>query len=366
VQWNNSLPHQNYRVYYGSSAGSQPTLVGDVTGTSTSFTPPADQQTWIKVVTMNVTEQKSRVVNVYCSAQNAQVNKHVNRVINDGGSGYDITFIASADQWLNSNNTYRYLNWWTDVRFGYKLDGSGFISKIYDLGTTLLPRGGDYTPTTSNTFPSTSSNTSYSATSFRGTTPSWVNNANTARGYFGNGRANPIQRWNKITALAAYQKPGTSLATLFGTGQFNRGWYLQHGSGSSGNVSFVMGNVGGSALITATVPFASATAAHVAVGKFDGSNLTAYLDGVAGTPVDASSLDNPGMLNDTPLRGQYRTTATTSPILISGARTGLQTLLTRAYNTSENEALFTGAGLAVFNSDLSDAQIQSWGTTFYN
>lgn len=365
VSWNNCLPHQNYRVYRGTDATTQATLIGDVTGTSITDTPTPGDQYFYKVVTMNSGEQGSRIVSVYASNNSLMVTRHVNRAINDGcdPSTIDMTWLASVDSYLTTNDYYKYLMYWVDVRFGYKLDGSGFVSKIYCLGTTRLPRGGDYTPTTSNTFPSTSSNTSYSATSFRGTTPSWINNANTARGYFGNGRANPIQRKNEITAIVAYQRPsGTGIASLLGTGQFNRGWYLQQAAGASGNISFAMANVGGSALITATVAFASATAAHVAAGIFDGVNLTAYLDGVAGTPVDGSSLNNPGMLNDTALRGQYRTTATTSPVLMSGSRTGLQTLLTRAY-TADNEGLFTGAGLIAF--EKGSSQIVSDITAMY-
>ena len=370
IRWNNSLPHQNYRVYYGTSAGSQPTLVGDVIGTSTTHTPTANQQAFYKVVTLNGGEQKSRVVNTYCSANTEMVNRHVNRVINDGGSGYDISFIATADTWLTSNNNYRYVQWWADVRFGYKLDGSGFISKIYDLGTTYMPRGGDYTPTTSNTFPSTSSNTSYSATSFRGTTPSWVNNAGTARGYFGNGRANNIQRWNEATFLAAYQKPGTNAATFFGLGE-NTGLYLQHASGASGNINFAMvcDKVGAPfTFTTATAPFTTATAAHVAAGVFDGTNMTAYLDGVAGSPQSCSaSASNTAMLKDTILRGYYpgdAFVATTSPVLMSGTRDTRFNFLTRTYNAGNAEGQFTGAGLAAFNKGLPAAQVQSWGALY--
>lgn len=361
VQWNNSLPHQNYRVYKGTSAGTQATLVGNVTGTSTTDTPTANAQTWYKVVTMNVTEQKSRVVNVYCSVQNAQVNKHVNRVLNDGGSGFDITFLATADQWLNSNNTYRYLNWWTDVRFGYKLDGSGFIAKIYDLGTTLLPRGGDYTPTTSNTFPSTSSNTSYSATSFRGTTPSWVNNAANAHGYYGNGRTNNVQRWNEITLLAAYQKPGTASLGLFGYGEFD-GMYLQHASGSSGNINFAMSAAMGGAnpFTTATVPFSTATAAHVAAGVLDSSgNMTAYLDGTPGTPVP-TAFANPTLANNSVLRGMMPADSSNIPVLASGSTTGGRK---PGYYMS-NEALATFGATAAFSKGFSQSLVQSWGAQY--
>ncbi len=374
VQWNNSLPHQNYRVYYGSSSASQPTLVGDVTGTSTTFTPPANQQTWIKVVTMNVTEQKSRVINVYCSAQNAQVNKHVNRVLNGGGTfanlASDITFIATADGWLTSNDAYRYLNWWTDVRFGYKLNGSGFIEKIFDLGTTWLPRGGDYIPTTSNTYPSTSSNTSYSSNSFRGTTPSWINNAGTARGYYGGGRANNIQRWSEITLLAAYQKPGTSAATFFGLGQFT-GMYFQHASGASGNINFAMvcDKASPSVFTTSTAPFTTATAPHVAAAVFDAVNMTTYLDGVAGTPVAVGSAcnNNSAMLKDTVLRGQFALdtqSAGNGPVLGSGSRDTAFNYVARTYNLSNSEAQYTGAAQAVFSKGLPAGQVQSWGALY--
>src|SRR6185369_1983736 len=140
VSWNNCLPHQNYRIYRGTTAATQATLVGDVTGTSITDAPTPGAQYFYKVVTMNGgTEQQSRVVSAYCSNNTEIVNKHVNRVINDGGTGYNVSFIASVDTWLTSNNAYRYLNWWTDIRFGYKLDGSGFVSRIYDLGTTYLP-----------------------------------------------------------------------------------------------------------------------------------------------------------------------------------------------------------------------------------
>lgn len=365
LTWDNALPNQTYRVYKGTTSGTQATLVGDVTGASTTHSPTADQQWWFKVVTLNNgVEAGERVVHCYVSSHTVMVNNHVNRVIDDGGDStkIDMTFLASVDSYLTSNDYYRYLMYWADARFGIKEDG-GFLTKVYCLGTTWMPRWGDLTLTTSNDFPSTTSNTSYSATSFRGTTPSWINNVNSAHGYFGNGIPNPIQRKNEITAIAAYQRPsGTGIASVLGTGQFNRGWYLQQAAGASGNVSFAMANVGGSALITATVPFASATAAHVAAGIFDGANLTAYLDGVAGTPVDASSLDNTGLTNDTALRGQYRSTASTSPVLVSGSRTGLQTLSTLQY-AMDNEGLFTCACLAGF--EIGSAQIVADITAMY-
>lgn len=372
VSWNNSLPNNTYRVYRGTTVGTQATLIGTITGNSITDTPTVGSQYFYKVVTMNSgVEKKSRIVNVYCSNNTLMVTRHVNRVINDGGdiTKIDMTFLATADAWLTSNNTYRYLNWWTDVRFGIKLDGSGFIAKIYDLGTTYLPRGGDYTPTTSNTYPSTSSNTSYSTNSFRGTTPSWINNAGTARGYFGNGRANNIQRWSEITMLAAYQKPNTSAATFFGLGEFT-GMYFQHGSGSTGNITFAMvcDKTSPSTFTNATVAFSSATAASVAAAVADGTNMIAYLNGTPGTPVSmGASANNGAMLKDTVLRGQYSLDVQSEgqgPVLASGSHDTRFSYTARTYNFGNSEAQFTGAGLAVFNKGLSQSLVQSWGALY--
>lgn len=367
VRLNDILPNGNYRVYRGANAASQATLVGDFTGSSYSFALASNAQCYIKVVKLNGgVEQKSRVVSVYSSSYPLMVNRHVNRVANDGGdtTKIDFTFLASVVSYLTTNNYWRYLLFWVDARFGVKESG-GFITKVYCLGTTQLPRGGDYTPTTSNTFPSTTSNTSYSANSFRGTTPSWINNANSARGYFGNGRANNIQRKNQITLIAAYQKPNsTGTASLFGMGQFNSGLYLQHPNGTSGNVTFAMSH--SNTLIPSTAPFASATSAHVAAGIFDGTNITTVLDGVAGTPVDASVANNPNLTKDTTLRGEYDGTLTGSSnhsVLMSGTRTGLMVPSAKTYNNSDSHGQFTCACLAAF--EIGSAQIVSDITTMY-
>jgi hypothetical protein len=362
VSWDNVPPGRTYRIYRGTSSATQSTLVGDVTGTSITDTPTLNAQYWYKVVTLNGgVEQKNRVVDVYVSNNSQMVNRHVRRVINDGGdtTKIDMTFLASVDSYLTSNNYYRYLLYWVDARFGVKLDGSGFVSKVYCLGTTRLPRGGDYTPTTSNTFPSTSSNTSYSATSFRGTTPSWVNNASTARGYFGNGRTNQIQRKNELTLIAAYQRPNTTgIVSFFGTGQFSSGFYLQQASGTSGNVTFAIEST------PSTAAFASGTAAHVAAGVYDGTNLTCILDGVAGTPVDGTSFTNPTMTKSNALRGDYGSSSySTTMTLMSGTRSGLSTNASKTYNTSDSQGQFTCACLAVF--EKGSTQIVSDITAMY-
>jgi hypothetical protein len=374
IQWNNCLPHSNYRVYRGTTVGTQATLIGDVTGTSITDTPTPGSQYFYKVVTMNGGEQGSRIVNVYASNNSLLYNKHYNRVINDGGdtSKIDSTFLATACDWLTNNDCWRYVNWWIDVRFGVKLDGSGFISKIYCLGTTWLPRGGDYTPTTSNTWPSTSSNTSYSSTSFRGTTPSWVNNANSAHGYFGNGRANNIQRWNEITLLAAYQKPGTASAAFFGIGEFD-GMALQHSSGSPGTVSFAMsGRIGGSnPYTTASVAASSATAATVAAGTLDSNgDMKAWVNGTPGT-TQSTAFANPNMTTGSVLQGSFITGSVDGPITNPGSGSGvlcagssIGSIKTSPPYSMNNQALYTGAGQAIFNKALSQALIQSWGALY--
>lgn len=352
VSWSDVLPNNSYRIYRGATVGTQATLIGTVSGSSITDSPTVGSQYFYKVVKMSGgTEQKSRIVNVYCSNNTLMVTRHVNRVINDGGdtSKIDMTFLATADATLTTKDYWKYLMMYADVRFGIKVDGSGFISKVYCLGTTRNPKYGDYTPTTSNSFPSTSSNTSYSATSFRGTTPSWINNASSAHGFFGNGRMNLIQRKTEITMIAAYQRPsGTGVLGLFGNGE-NGGFYLRQESGASGNVTFAMSPYGSSTYTTATTPFASATTAHVAAAVFDGSTGTAILDGVAGTPIDFSAFyPTTAMTTASWLRGQYGSSSNSQgPAFASGSSSARANYSTRTYNLS-NEALATFACLAVF------------------
>jgi hypothetical protein len=75
------------------------------------------------------------------------------------------------------------------------------------------------------------------------------------------------------------------------------------------------------------------------------------------------------MLKVKVLRGQFSLDVTETgngPVLASGSRDTRFSYAARTYNFGNSEAQFTGAGLGVFNKKLPDAQIQSWGTTFYN
>src|SRR6185436_12777653 len=171
--------------------------------------------------------------------------------------------------------------------------------------------------------------------------------------------------------LAAYQKPGTSVGTLFGHGE-NGGLYLRHETGLSGNITFgmVCDKVGSPfTFTTATVPFTTASAAHVAAGVFDGTNMICYLDGTPGTPVSGGlAAGNAQLLNDTVLRGQYSDAAiqstSTGPVLMSGSKDTRYNYKNRTYNPSNAEAQFTGAALAGFNKGLSQSLIQSWGALY--
>lgn len=68
LQWYDSLPHQNYRVYWDEDpAFASATLVGDVTGLSVSFSPTPGSIIYCKVFTLNGGEQGSHVVSTYVS-----------------------------------------------------------------------------------------------------------------------------------------------------------------------------------------------------------------------------------------------------------------------------------------------------------
>jgi hypothetical protein len=67
LQWYDALPHQNYRIYRGTSAGTQATLIGDVAGLSATDSPAPGSVYYYKVVTLNGGEQGSRVVSTYVS-----------------------------------------------------------------------------------------------------------------------------------------------------------------------------------------------------------------------------------------------------------------------------------------------------------
>ncbi len=260
----------------------------------------------------------------------------------------DATWIETCVAWLAANNLTSSLLYWIDPAFGTKKSGS-VVQKVYCLGTTRLPRGGDFTPKTSNT--------TYSATGMNGTVPGWTNPNSTDHGYFGGGRVNNIRRKLQLTCVAAYKKPGTAQATLIGSNQFSGGFILKHVSGTPGSASFILRD--DVQALTATKAATSATTANIIAGVFDGTNLTTYVEGVAGTPVTGlhANLD---MALSTALKGTMG--GTQVPVITSGSENSRYNYTLGTYTYSNNEALFTASDFIIFEKGLSDAQVASLTT----
>lgn len=353
--WYNALPHSNYRVYLGTSAGSQPTLVGDVTGTSTTNSPGSDGVFYYKVVTMNGSEQGSRVVSTYCSSSSAFVNAHMTRALAAGAdaSTCNKAWMDTFDSWLVSNNLSNNLLFATMVDFCVIKDGSNVISKIFDMGTTRLPRGGDYTPSTTST--------TYSATGIN-SRPAWVNGVDTAYGYYGGDRAylNQIRRQTQITFFAAYQKPGTAPATPFVLGQFGSRTQLSHTSGTPGSVSCLMYDGVNSRDATVAVS-GLATAFHTMGCTYDGAEWKAWSDAVSGTAITDLVIPRPTLSPADNLTGQIGG-ANLTYLLISGSDTGYYNRALNTINPTGNVARYSGGAQIIFDKALSGAQMTSLNT----
>ncbi len=224
LTWNDALPNNTYRVYRGTTSDTQATLIGDVTGVTTTDS-PGTGTFYYKIVTMKAGVEKSyRVVRVYASSAKALTNKHIDRVTQAGGdvTKIDTTWMGTVVDWLETNNLTGKLIWWADPKFGVTLSGA-VITTIFDLGCTILPRNGDYTPTTSNT--------TYSATGVNGT-PGEVAGTSTSPGHWGT-RRNQIRRKRQITVAAAYTHSGSALAALIAMQEF-QGVQLLHTAASPG------------------------------------------------------------------------------------------------------------------------------------
>lgn len=316
ISWYDALPQNTYRVYRGSTSTTQTTLVGNVSGTSITDAPTAGQQWWYKVVTISsATEQQSRVVHCYVSAAKQFINDHINRVIDDGGdpTTINVTYCSNVYNWLVAQGLYTSLLQWADPRCGVKVVSSN-LNKIYDLGTTFLPRSRDLWPLTTST--------SYSATGLGGG-PCWTNSTTSAYLAFGGAgdpndgtRFNQIRMKTQITCAALYHRTdttvdctflGTSTSTSSGTDSsgvvplydgHGPGLSLTHASGTPGSINFLMADQTGTKTATVT---GSGASIQVAIGTYDGSNMLAYSDGTAGSP--NSSYSQPTLRYDTVLNG---------------------------------------------------------------
>lgn len=352
LTWFNALPTQTYRLYRGTSAGSQPTLVGDFMGTTATDTGMTlNAVTYYKLVYLNGgVEQKNRVVSTYCSTSSAFVNAHLTRA---AASGADMTtcnrtFMDTFDSWLTSNGLSNNLLFATMADFCVAKSGS-VITKVFDMGTTRLPRGGDYTPTTSNT--------TYSATGIS-SKPAWVNGTNTSYGYYGGGPQglNNIRRKTQITLFSAYQKPGTAAYTPFVLGQFGSRIMLSHTSGTPGGISCLLSDATTQQNATATI--SSATAFNTGACTFDGTTWLAYGNATPGSGLTGLVIPSPNLNPPDMLTGQIGF-ATDVNVMMSGATAGLYSTNTSAYVPTGNEALSSVRAQMIFDKALTGAQITS-------
>jgi len=353
LTWFNALPQQTYRLYRGTTAGTQATLVGDFTGTSaTDSGMTLNAITYYKLVYLHSgVEQKNRVVSTWCSSDSAFVNAHYTRASAGGAdmTTCNRTMINAFDAWLVSNSLSNNLLFATMPDFCVAKSGS-VITKIFDMGTTRLPRGGDYTPLTAST--------TYNATGISGK-PAWVNGTNVAAGYYGGGPSglNNIRRKKQITVFAAYQKPGTALTYPFVLGGFGTGMALYHTSGSPGGISFELQDATHTVTSTATVS-GLATDFHTAAGTFDGTTSVAYSDAVAGSGQTGLVIPSPNLNPPDVLTGQVGF-ATNIYALVSGSSQGLYNNSTGIYTLSSNAALYSGRAQMIFDKALSGSQITS-------
>lgn len=371
ISWYDALPNRTYRVYRGDQS-SQTTLIGDVnTVTIADAGAPQNQVDCYKVVTLQSgTERKNRVVCTYVSSSTSFVNAHITRALAAGADDatIDRTWLDACDAWLTTNNLQSSLMFWTDPAFGVIKDNSNVISRVMDLGSTRLPRGGDYTPCTGDPCIGAST-TTYDAAGMGSNVPAWINANANSFGYYGGpgtaaipGRINNIRRKVQITLFSSYQKPGTGQITLFGKDEFG-GLGLQHTAGTPGTVSAFLSDA--THTVTATVNVSgSATALHTAAATFDGTNWVAYSDGVAGT--GQTGLVIPGaalVASNDALTGLTAITGANTPFLGSGSQNSKYVYGT-GYRFSNNEAQFRANGNVVFEKGLTPTQITSLHTLY--
>jgi hypothetical protein len=355
LSWYNALPHNTYRVYRGTTAGSQTTLLSDVAGTSYSDSgASAGAVAYYKVVTLNMgVEEKSRVVSTYVSSSSAFVNAHITRVLAAGADSTTInrTWLDSVYNWLTSNNLFNNLLFATMAEAGVAQNGSHVISTIYDLGTTRLPRGGDYTPNTGST--------TYSATGLGGA-PAWLNGSSSATGYYGSGRLNNIRRKTQFTAYAIYQKGDALQASMLSSGGDGTAeMALYHSAGTPGAATFVLADATQTKTATSTMS-GSPTAMHSMAGTFDGTTLVAYADAVAGTGVTGLVIPSPDLTATDALTGTVGNYGNV-PFLGSGSEISKYQYGT-GYAFEAAQANFNGGAFLVFDVALTPVQISSLDT----
>jgi hypothetical protein len=224
------------------------------------------------------------------------------------------------------------------------------LSKVYCLGSTIHPRGGDWTPATSST--------TYSATGWN-SLPCWTAATGTAQGYFGSGRLNNIRRARNsgLTLVGSMQRSHTNAVTLFGYGEFGSSYYLQVGSGSPGAavMSFM-----------ATADTHATTLAnnddHIIGGVITQTRVTSYVEGVPGSGANRGATTT---LTDH-LNGQ-RGSGGSNVFFLGTGSAGLkmsaaESSAARTYTFSNNQGQFACRHLIAIRRALSDAQMATLNT----
>jgi hypothetical protein len=290
ISWIDALPQNTYRLYRGTDAATQATLIGDYSGVTSATDSPPIGRYWYKLVTLDGgTERKSRVLSVYVSSSTAFVNEHIDRVLDDGADSATINrdFLDRFDAMLDSIGKRNVFELCAHPAAGTDANGApgGFL-KVYDIGTTRLPRSEDFKATTSAT--------TYDATGVNGG-PCWTNANNNSYGYWGHlKRGNTIQQKRQITIIVAYERTQTTEDfTFIGTGPIwgntadgNKILSLKHTAGTPGDISFSLSDA--TSTKTATVT-ASGSGMQIAIGTYDGTDMLAYTGSTAGSAV--STLD---------------------------------------------------------------------------
>jgi hypothetical protein len=288
------------------------------------------------------------------------VNKHITRVLAAGAvvGDIDTAWLASVDSWMSGQGLIPNLVSWVSPAFGMVRSGAP-TTKIFDLGTTWLPRMGDLTAVSP-------ANTNYSATGLS-SKPAITTATAAATFYWGSARNgglrwNPIRRKHRqgITFAGVYQKTHANITSLFGLGQFG-GMYLQNTAGSPGSAKMFVGGWGNAWSVADTHGTTLANSAvHVIGGTFDGTTATAYVEGVAGSGAGPATQDNAPLLGGVTFNDQQYCAlyagSQTSHVALSASST------IPTFDGASSHSQFTWSDLICFDTALTPTQMASLNT----
>lgn len=286
VSWLNALPHQNYRVARSASASGPWTDLQDVTGISyVDNSPTADAVNYYRVTTLNGGEQGSRIVSTYAGNYSATTNAHITRALAAGAENVDAAWVEAVVDWLVANSLTDNLEHWVSPAFGVTFSSGVIIDYVMDLARTLVP-------TRIADARANDTNWTYSATGMSGSVPGAVAGATQDGIALSKERHNPLRIRNggAITVLMAYNRDATNNATFHPFAWYNfRGLKFDHDISNSKIVATQTHDDGTAWTAEIAVDNAADLVAGFTVDA--GGGLTAWAQGVAGTPTASGSLD---------------------------------------------------------------------------